>query len=59
MTIDEFLEQLDCACTDGNCIFRPSHWKGMVTNGGCKCLTDRNKHTNVLRYINFLKSKIK
>ena len=31
--LDELLERMNCACTDGSCIFHPSTAKGMVTNG--------------------------
>ena len=33
--LDEVLYHLNCMCTDGSCIFRPSDMKDMVTNGGC------------------------
>lgn len=34
--LDDILEYMNCACSDGSCIFRPSTAKGLVTNGGCK-----------------------
>jgi hypothetical protein len=57
--LDEFLEYLNCDCTDGSCIFRPSTKKGLVTNGGCHCLEDRNKALNVKRLIWWMKKNIK
>lgn len=59
MTLDQFLEKLDCACTDGSCIFRPSTRVGMVTNGGCKCCGDYSKKMEILRLIIWLKTEHK
>lgn len=53
--LDEFLEYLNCDCSDGNCIFRPSTKKGMVTNGGCKCTGDYNKRHELARLIRWLR----
>lgn len=53
--LDEFLEKLDCACTDGSCIFRPSTAKGMVTNGGCKCLRYGDKAKEAERLFRWMK----
>ena len=55
--LDEFLEYLNCDCSDGGCIFRPSTKKGMVTNGGCKCSGDYNKRHELARLIRWLKDK--
>lgn len=57
--LDEFLEYLNCDCSDGNCIFRPSTKKGMVTNGGCKCTGDYNKRHELAKLIRWLKDKYK
>lgn len=56
--LDEFLHHLNCACTDGSCIFRPSDMRGMVTNGGCKCCGDYNKRHMVQRLIWWLKKEV-
>lgn len=47
---------MDCACTDGGCIFRPSNMKGMVTNGGCKCVGDYSKKHQLERLIRWMKA---
>ncbi len=53
--LNNFLYHLNAMCSDGNCVFRPSDMKGMVTNGGCKCCGDYNKRLPLQRLINFLK----
>ena len=57
--LDEFLEYLNCDCSDGNCIFRPSTRKGMVTNGGCKCARYGDKARELERLITWLKNNYK
>lgn len=57
--LDEFLEYLNCDCSDGNCIFRPSTKKGMVTNGGCKCSGDYNKCHELARLMIWLYCSVK
>lgn len=56
--LDALLRQMNCACTDGSCIFRPSDAKGMVTNGGCKCAGDYNKRYQLERLIWWLKREL-
>lgn len=56
--LDEFLHHLNCACTDGSCIFRPSDATGMVTNGGCKCAGDYNKRHQLERLVWWLKREV-
>jgi hypothetical protein len=56
--LDEFLKHLNCQCSDGSCIFRPSDMKGMVTNGGCKCCGDYNKKFQLERLIRWMKKEI-
>ena len=48
--LDEILEHMNCSCSDGNCIFRPSTAKGLVTNGAVVVLeiTQRSTKLNVL-----------
>jgi len=53
--LDEVLYHLNCMCTDGSCIFRPSDMKGMVTNGGCRCSGDYSKKHQVERLIRWMK----
>ena len=57
-TLDEFLEYLDCVCTDGSCIFMPSNKKGMVTNGGCKCTGNYEMRRELERLIRFMRGKL-
>lgn len=59
ITLDEFLEKMDCACTDGRCIFRPSTARGMVTNGGCRCAGDYNKKHQVERLVRWMKIQMR
>lgn len=56
--LDEFLTNLNCACTDGSCVFRPSTMGGMVTNGGCNCYGDYNKRRQMERLVMFLKRNV-
>lgn len=57
-SLDELLKHMDCACSDGNCIFRPSDAKGMVTNGGCNCAGDYSKKMHIERLIRWLKQEV-
>lgn len=59
ITLDEFLEKMDCACTDRSCIFRPSTARGMVTNGGCRCTGDYNKKHQLERLVRWMKSQMR
>jgi hypothetical protein len=56
-TLDEMLYKLNCQCSDGGCIFRPSDMKGMVTNGGCKCPGNYEQRHNIARLIRWMKVK--
>ena len=54
--LDKILEHMNCSCSDGNCIFRPSTAKGLVTNGGCRCAGDYTKKYQIERLIRLMKS---
>lgn len=54
--LDQLLEYMNCACSDGGCVFRLSTAKGMVTNGGCKCCGDYTKKHQLERLIRWMKS---
>lgn len=56
--LDALLRHMNCACTDGSCIFRPSDARGMVTNGGCKCAGDYNKRYQLERLVRWLKREV-
>lgn len=56
--LDEFLKQLDCACSDRSCIFRPSAANGMVTNGGCRCAGDYSKRNYIERLVRWMKKEL-
>lgn len=58
MCLNDFLKYLNCQCSDGGCIFRPSDAKGLVTNGGCKCSGDYNKKHQIERLIRFMRKEL-
>jgi len=44
-------------CSDGNCVIHKP--KGMHTNGGCRCASDRNRIYRYVQYVAYFRNAVR